>query len=266
MTTIGIKRFGTIFSICCLMFTSACSSQSDAETVTSAETTAEDTAVTSETTTAATVPRTYDKSCALTFDDGPNTITTPQVLDLLEKYDIPASFFLIGNNINDSSAEVVKRAFDMGCEINSHSKTHSFMNQMEAEDIIAEIDFTSDKIEEITGKRPAFFRPPYIAVNDTMFENIDLPFIAGIGANDWDDKVSAEQRAKKIIDTASDGCIILLHDASGNSKTVEALDTIIPTLLDEGYEFLTVTDLFEKNGVEPQDRMVYSNVNQTTMY
>ena len=99
-----------------------------------------------------------------------------------------------------------------------------------------------------------------------MFESIDLPFIAGIGANDWDDKVSAEERAKLIIDNASDGCIILLHDSYGNSKTVEALDTIIPTLLDEGYEFLTVTELFEKNGVEPQDKMVYSNVNQTTMY
>lgn len=267
MTIKGIKRFGVIAPICSLMFAAACSSPAVSNTVTVAEKSAEETTVTSETTTAATtVPRTYDKSCALTFDDGPNTITTPQVLDLLEKYDIPASFFLIGNNINDSSAEVVKRAFDMGCEINSHSKTHSFMNQMEAEDIIAEMDFTSDKIEEITGKRPAFFRPPYIAVNDTMFDNIDLPFIAGIGANDWDDKVSAEDRAKRIIDNASDGCIILLHDSGGNSKTVEALDTIIPTLLDEGYEFLTVTDLFAKNGVEPQGRMVYSNVNQTTMY
>lgn len=266
MTVKRIKRVGVIAPICCLMFATACTSPTPNETSAVTETSASETAETPETTAATTTPRTYDKSCALTFDDGPNTITTPQVLDLLEKYDVTASFFLVGNNINDSSAEIVKRAFDMGCEINSHSKTHSFMNQMEAEDIIAEMDFTSDKIEEITGKRPAFFRPPYIAVNDTMFENIDLPFIAGIGANDWDDKVSAEERAKRIIDNASDGCIILLHDASGNSKTVEALDTIIPTLLDEGYEFLTVTDLFEKNGVEPQDRMVYSNVNQTTMY
>lgn len=259
----SIKRTIPAILACFFMFTTACSVPGEDDTMQN-ETLPEETVQPLTETTVP--PRTYDKSCALTFDDGPNDLTTPQVLDKLEQYGVTASFFLIGNNINDSSAEVVKRAYDMGCEINNHSKTHSYMNQMEADKIADEINFTSDKIAEITGERAKFFRPPYIAVNDTMFESIDLPFIAGIGANDWDDKVSAEERAKRIIDNASDGCIILLHDSYGNSKTVEALDTIIPTMLDEGYEFLTVTELFEKNGAEPQDRMVYSNVNQTTMY
>lgn len=263
MIGMKVKKVMPAIMACCLMFTAACASSAENEPMQS-ETLTEETVQAMTETTAP--PRTYDKACALTFDDGPNTLTTPQVLDKLEQYGVTASFFLIGNNINDSSADVVKRAYDMGCEINNHSMTHSYMNKMEADKITDEINNTSDKIEDITGERAKFFRPPYIAVNDTMFESIDLPFIAGIGANDWDDKVSAEERAKLITDNASDGCIILLHDSYGNSKTVEALDTIIPTLLDEGYEFLTVTELFEKNGVEPQDRMVYSNVNQTTMY
>ncbi len=210
--------------------------------------------------------RAYDKICALTFDDGPNTDTTPLVLDKLEKYGVPASFFLVGNNINDKSAEVVKRAYDMGCEINNHSRTHSAMPDMTAEDIAAEIEYTNGKIKDIIGVEPKFFRPPYIAVNDVMFEAIDLPFISGYGANDWEASVLADERAEKIISQAKDGAIFLLHDMSGNIMTVEALDTIIPTLQEQGYEFVTMTELFERKGIEPKDRMVYSFAEQTTMY
>lgn len=187
---------------------------------------------------------------ALTFDDGPNTTTTNEVLDLLEKYGVRASFFLVGDNINDDTAEVVKRAYDMGCEINNHSKTHSYMDKMTAEDIREEIAFVSDKVKEITGEPTAFFRPPYIAVNDIMYENIDMPFIAGVGCNDWEDSVDAELRVKRIKRQLRDGVIILLHDAQGNSQTVEALDTLIPFMLEEGYQFATVSELFEAKGVE----------------
>ena len=70
---------------------------------------------------------------ALTFDDGPNTTITPQVLDLLQEYDIPGTFFLIGKNITPESAKIARRALEMGCEIENHSVTHSHMNQMTAE-------------------------------------------------------------------------------------------------------------------------------------
>ena len=187
---------------------------------------------------------------ALTFDDGPNTTTTNQVLDLLQKYGVRASFFLIGNNINDQSAESVKRAYDMGCEIDNHSKSHPYMNEMTAEDIIAEVQFVSDKVEEITGQPTLFFRPPYIAVSDAMYQNIDMPFICGAGCDDWDPSVDVDMRVKRIQRQARDGLIILLHDAEGNDKTVEALDILIPDLLDKGFQFVTVAELFEARGVE----------------
>jgi peptidoglycan/xylan/chitin deacetylase (PgdA/CDA1 family) len=207
-----------------------------------------------------------DKICALTFDDGPNTVTTPLVLDKLQKYDVKASFFLVGDNITDESAKVAKRAAELGCEINNHSKTHSAMTDLTPDEIKDEIAFTNEKIIGITGKAPNFFRPPYIAVNDTMFENIDLPFIAGFGAEDWEDSVSAEERRKRIISQARDGFIILLHDMMGNDKTVEALDIIIPTLKKDGYEFVTVTELFEKSGITPKKGIIYSYTEQTTVY
>ncbi len=199
---------------------------------------------------------------ALTFDDGPNITTTVQVLNVLEKYQVPASFFLIGNNITDSSAKVVKRAYDMGCEIGNHSKTHSYMNEMTAEEIIEEVNFVSDKVEEITGEPTKFFRPPYIAVNDIMYDNIDMPFICGAGCNDWDDSVTVDQRAETTLKQVKDGTIILLHDAKGNTNTVKALDIIIPQLIEDGYCFVTVSELFEAKGIEisPDDTGLYTVV------
>lgn len=187
---------------------------------------------------------------ALTFDDGPNLTTTVQVLDVLEEYGVRGSFFLIGNNITDSTEKVVKRAYDMGCEIDNHSKTHSDMTKLSAEDIAAEIDFVREKVKAITGEDTKFFRPPYIAVNPTMYEAIDMPFICGAGCNDWEDSVSAEERAERTVKQVKDGTIVLLHDMQGNTKTVEALKTIIPTLQEQGYEFVTVSELFEAKGVE----------------
>ncbi len=255
------------------------STEETPEVTTAATTTAESTTTaetTAATTTAATTTAPAEqeetpvevKYVALTFDDGPNTTTTAQVLDVLEKYDIIASFFLIGNNINDASAEVVKRAYDMGCEINNHSKTHPYMNQMTVDEIIEEFNYVDDKIFEITGERSKFFRPPYIAVSQEMLDNIDVPFIAGIGCNDWLDNNPADRRAMSILRQVKEGDIILLHDAEGNHMTVEALDTIIPEMLAQGYKFVTVSELFELNGKEisADDIKIYTNINQQYQY
>ncbi len=206
------------------------------------------------------------KIIALTFDDGPNTVTTPQVLDVIEKYDVLASFFVCGMNINEKTAEVMKRAVSLGCEIQNHSKTHSDMTKMSAAEMSEEINFTSDAVEKAVGKRSLFFRPPYIAVNDLMFETIGLPFIQGAGAEDYLDEVSAKERYRRIIAQADDGMVILLHDAEGNFRTVEALDKIIPELKKEGYSMVTVSELFKQKGIVPQKRILYTNVMQTEMY
>lgn len=196
---------------------------------------------------------------AITFDDGPNTTTTVQILDILEKYGVRASFFVIGDNIDEQSGEVMKRAYNMGCEIDNHSKTHQSMPSLTAEEITAEIEYTSSKVEEIIGEPTKFFRPPYIAVNDTMYAQIDMPFICGYGCNDWETSVTAEMRATKTLEQAEDGAIILLHDFYGNSATVEALKTIIPELIERGYQFVTVNELFEAKGKE-------INCNDTNLY
>ncbi|MBQ9110833.1 MAG: polysaccharide deacetylase family protein [Oscillospiraceae bacterium] len=200
------------------------------------------------------------KLIALTFDDGPNTHTTPQVLDVLEQYDARASFFLIGDKISEDNAYVVQRAYDMGCEINSHSRTHSDMTELTAEEIRAEMEFTADAVYGIVGEYPKFFRPPYLNVNQTMYDHIDIPFITGFSSGDSGSDKTAADVADSVLTQAKDGAIILMHDFWGNDKTVEALGTILPELEAQGYEFVTLTELFERKGETPEHGVVYREV------
>ena len=200
---------------------------------------------------------------ALTFDDGPNTVITPQVLDILKENDAVGTFFLIAQNITPESAEVVRRAVAQGCDIENHSLTHGFMDKMSAEEIRAEVKACTDQIVAITGRAPQFFRPPFIAVNQTMYDNIDLTFICGAGCEDWVPTVTAEQRAERVLAGAEDGQIVLLHDMQWNINTVEALKTIIPELKKRGFRFVTCAQLFAEKGITPAHGRLYSNVLQT---
>lgn len=204
------------------------------------------------------------KLVALSFDDGPNTETTVNMLNVLKKHKVKASFFVIGNNINDESAKVMQRAHKEGHDIENHSLTHSFMNRLTADSIKAEIAATSALVEKYVGERPQLFRPPYIALNSTMFSSIDLTFICGEGCNDWEANVTADERYTKMLSSARDGLIFLLHDFEGNANTVEAVDRIIPQLKKQGYKFVTVRQLFKKKKVTPSKGIIYTDILNAT--
>lgn len=148
----------------------------------------------------------------------------------------------------------------MGCEIDNHSKSHPNMGSMSAEEIKTEVNYVDEKIMEITGEKSKFFRPPYIDTSQTMYDAIDIPFICGIDCQDYIENVTAQERANYIINGAKDGVIVLLHDAAGNNKTVEALKIAMPILIEEGYEFVTLTELFERQGEMPKEDMIYTYV------
>lgn len=195
------------------------------------------------------------KYISLTFDDGPNLgddHTMNDMLDLLEKNDVVGSFFLIGNKINDENAKVIKRAFDMGCDIENHSWTHPAMPELTKEEMIEEYEKCDQAIIKITGKKPEFFRPPYIAVNDLMHQVIPTPFIQGHGCKDWELDVSAEERIKMLEEGTKDGVLYLLHVMEGNINTLKALEYLIPKLKKEGYTFVTVPEMFRIKGISFQ--------------
>lgn len=195
------------------------------------------------------------KYISLTFDDGPNLgddHTMNDMLDLLEKNNVVGSFFLIGNKINDENAKVIKRAFDMGCDIENHSWTHPAMPELTKEEMIEEYEKCDQAIIKITGKKPEFFRPPYIAVNDLMHQVIPTPFIQGHGCKDWEPDVSAEERIKMLEEGTKDGVLYLLHVMEANINTLKALEYLIPKLKKDGYTFVTVPEMFRIKGISFQ--------------
>ena len=203
------------------------------------------------------------KYCALSFDDGPNTTTTMQVLDILEENGIAASFFLIGRNITDETVPVMKRAVALGCDLENHSFSHPYFSKLSKEEMLKEIDSTSVLIEYAVGRRPQYFRPPYIDHNELMHNVIDLVFISGRSFQDWNPEVSLQQRIDGILTRVGDGDIILLHDSTGNTATVEALKVVIPEMKERGFTFVTVRQLFEevRGNVPPaHDGRIYTNV------
>ena len=201
-----------------------------------------------------------EKLVALTFDDGPNTTIMVEILDILKEEDVKATFYLIGNNINFTTEDVVKRAFEEGHELGNHSQSHDFMDKMDAETLKQEIELVQKKVENLVGVRPATFRPPYIAINQLMHDTIDLPFIVGVDSKDWDPNATGQDRYNNVISGAQDGAIFLLHCFPGNTETVKVLPAIIKELREQGYGFVTVSELFEIQGVtyEPHDGQRFS--------
>lgn len=195
-----------------------------------------------------------DKLCALTFDDGPDVTLTTKVLDKLQKHNVVATFFVIGQRVNESTKTVLLRMTNMGCEIGNHSWAWDSMTSMTKEQVKESVSNTSAAVEKFTGTKPKFFRPPNLAVNNTMYEAIDLPFVSGILGYDWAgcENRTAANIANNVINQITDGTIILLHDVQPEPHpTPEALDILIPELKARGYEFVTLSELFRRKGVDP---------------
>lgn len=209
-------------------------------------------------------PKQEEKLIALSFDDGPNETTTAEVLDLLQEHDIPASFFVIGQFINESTARQMTRAISLGCEVQNHSLTHTMMTQLSPEEVAEEVRKTDELIEKYTGTKPWLFRPPFIDHNESMHQTIGHTFICGVGCEDWVPERTAQERYDILINTLKDGDIVLLHDLQGNDNTVEALKMLIPEMKKQGYTFVTVTELYKRKGVspDPHNGVIYSNVLQ----
>ena len=206
------------------------------------------------------------KYLCLTFDDGPNNIpgdnTMNDMLDILEKYGVPGSFFIWGNKITEENKKVILRAVELGCDIQNHSWSHPFMAQLTEEQIIEEYKKCDDAIFEITGKRAEFFRPPYLNISEAMYKNIKVPFICGYGCNDWEPDKDADYRYNVMKQVTGNGVLYLLHVMEENKATLEAVDRIVPELKAQGYEFVNLPTLFEKCGVDPhKDHALWSVAN-----
>ncbi|WP_423198610.1 glycoside hydrolase family 11 protein [Clostridium cellulovorans] len=193
------------------------------------------------------------KLVALTFDDGPSS-QTGLVLDKLKKYNAKATFMVIGNKISSADA-IMKRIVSEGHEIGNHGWSYDSMANMSASQITQEINQCNSAIKQYTGSDPKFFRPANLATSQTLFQTVKLPFVQGVIAQDWNgaSATTAEARAQLVLNGTQDGSIVLMHCTQpGYHPTPEALDIIIPQLQQQGYSFVTLSDLFKLKGKTPQ--------------
>lgn len=181
-----------------------------------------------------------EKRVALTFDDGPNPKTTPEVLKTLDEYQVKATFFLLGTNVK-SNPDIVKEIKKANHEIASHTNAHSDLTTLTPEQVKADIDKSDQAIKEITGEKPAYIRPPYGAVNKKVAEIIKRPLIQwSVDSNDWSLK-NKEKIAERVKLTVYPGSIILLHDIQ--EQSTKALPDILRFLKAENYELVTISEL-----------------------
>ena len=194
-----------------------------------------------------------DKLIALTFDDGPN-YNTSKVLDVLAKYNVKATFFVLGSKAKDNK-KILKREYDSGMEIGNHTFNHLLLTKYKENVIKDEIDKTSSVIFEVTGRYPKLLRPSYGAYNNTIKKIGDMPIIIwDIDTLDW--KYHNSKRiASRVINKVKDGDIILMHDIY--SATANSLNIIIPELQNRGYTFVTIPELFYYKEITLEKGRVY---------
>ncbi|HEY1351398.1 MAG TPA: polysaccharide deacetylase family protein [Ktedonobacteraceae bacterium] len=183
---------------------------------------------------------------ALTFDDGPSPVYTPQVLGILQKYKIKATFFDIGSMV-EAYPELAKAELKAGHIVGNHTLTHADLPMLSPEAIKAQIQQSSDEIKRATGVRPTFIRPPYGDVDASTLKEINILALTIVlwnnEAQDWASPGTSVIVAR-ILDMARNGAIILLHDGGGTrSQTVEALPGIIEQLHGHGYAFVKMDEL-----------------------
>lgn len=194
-----------------------------------------------------------DKLIALTFDDGPN-YNTIKVLDVLAKYNVKATFFVLGSKVKNNK-KILKREYDSGMEIGNHTFNHLLLTKYKENVIKDEIDNTSSVIFEVTGRYPKLLRPSYGAYNNAIKKIGDMPIIIwDIDTLDW--KYHNSKRiASRVINKVKDGDIILMHDIY--SATANSLNIIIPELQNRGYTFVTVPELFYYKEITLEKGKVY---------
>ncbi|MBQ9828372.1 MAG: DUF4214 domain-containing protein [Lachnospiraceae bacterium] len=191
---------------------------------------------------------------ALTFDDGPGYTVTPVILDVLEKNNARATFFVVGTSAS-RAPDLLQRAHDLGCEIGSHTWDHANLTTLDAAGIAEELEPAAQVISDAIGQRPPFMRPPYGAVNDTLRENAGVPMIYwSVDTMDWATK-NADSTYNVVMNNVKDGDIILMHDSQ--ISTGEAVKRIVPDLIEKGYQLVTVSELAYYKGYTMYPGEVY---------
>lgn len=207
------------------------------------------------------LPKSTDKLVCFTFDDGPYAPVTNKILDVLEKYNGRATFFVVGDRAAAYSDEI-ERASKMGCEIGTHTYSHVNLNTLSVPEMQEEIRKSCDAISKYSGKKVKVLRPPEGAANETVKANVNMPMVLwSVDSRDWDYR-NADRDYQTVMDNVFDGSIVLMHDLY--PATADAVARIIPELAKQGYKFVTFSELMKIRGVDVEPGEKYFSATPQT--
>ncbi len=184
-----------------------------------------------------------EKKVALTFDAAWGADKTLKILEILEKYDVKATFFLVGFWL-DKYPEETKAIAESGCEIGNHSNNHLQMSKLSEEKITEELNYVNKKVYQLTGKKPTYFRPPFGDYDNELIdtaEKLGLTTIQwSVDSLDWKG-LSATEITSRVVKNVQNGSIVLFHNNSDN--ILEALPLVLANLINRGYEPVCMSEL-----------------------
>lgn len=215
---------------------------------------------------------TTQKTVALTFDDGPSETRTPPLLDLLEKHDVKATFFMLGENI-EKHPDIAKKVYEKGHLIGNHSYNHPRLI-FKTPSFIREQISTTDQLIMATGQKEIqYFRPPYSSkyiVLPLVLQSMDKKLVTGTydPPSEYVSPYNAEKVADEVISNTEPGSIIYLHDGKNSDQEafIQSIELIISGLKDKGYTFVRLdeannTKKFELNAQETEcHRLALANI------
>lgn len=201
---------------------------------------------------------------AITFDDGPGA-NTSELLDTLASYGATATFFMCyynGSGINRYGADLVRKVYNSGCEVANHTQNHPNLKTSSRETIDSEVNGNAKKIKDIIGNdNRLLLRPPYGSYNDAVKEIANVPLIIwSVDTLDWKYRTYAnptELIMKEVKNQVRDGGIILMHDI--HKTSCEAVKTVLPWLIQQGYQVCSVSEMFAARGVKLENGKAYSS-------
>ena len=201
------------------------------------------------------------KMVALTYDDGPS-VYTDTILDVFKEYDQKATFFVVGERLSWNEAQA-KREVAEGHQIGNHTLNHNTLTKLNEKKIKEKIKGTNDELEKITGKHTVYLRPPGGSYNKTVKKACECPIILwSVDSRDWESR-DCNSVCNTIIGKVKDGDIVLMHDLY--ESTVEATKKIVPALVREGFQLVTVEEMaiVKTDGKGLENGAVYTRISGT---
>ncbi|MDO5155026.1 MAG: polysaccharide deacetylase family protein [Eubacteriales bacterium] len=194
---------------------------------------------------------------AFTFDDGPNSEYTQRILNVLAENYSHATFFVVGYNI-EKYPDMIKAISLAGCELGNHTNDHKNLTLLDSDEAENQIGKVNRAVKKLTGSKTTMIRPPEGAYNESVLSLLEEPVVLwNLDTEDWSSR-NAQVIAQRILDSAQDGDIVLMHDIY--DSTAEAVEIVVPMLKERGFQIMSVGEMARYKGKELELGKAYGKI------